>query len=74
MDRFRLAYLKSTGLERSDFDESFPSRDAEKVLIPASPPPEYNVPETCSSETILKQAKADLKHPDPQVRLWAIKY
>ena len=73
-DRFRLTYLKSTGLERSDFDESFSSRDAEKMISPASPPPEYNVPGACTSEAILKQAKADLKHPDPRVRLCAIKY
>jgi len=73
-DRFRLTYLKSTGLERSDFDESFSSRDAEKAISSASPFPEYNIPGTCSAEAMLKQAKADLKHPDPGVRFWAIKY
>ena len=73
-DRFRLTYLKSTGLERSDFDESFLSRDAEKMISPASPFPEYNILGTRSSEAMLKQAKADLKHPDPRVRRWAIRY
>jgi len=73
-DRFRLTYLKSSALGRSDFDESFSSRDAEKTKSSASPFPEYNIPGTCSSEAILKQAKADIKHPDPQVRLWAIRY
>ena len=73
-DRFRLTYLKSTGLERSNFDESFSSRDAEKTISSASPFPEYNIPGTCSSEAMLKQAKTDLKHPDPRVRLWAIRY
>ena len=73
-DRFRLNYLKSTGLERPDFDESFSSRDTRKIVSPPVPPPEYHLPETFSSETILKQAKADLKHPDPQVRILAIKY
>jgi len=73
-DRFRLTYLKSAALERSDFDESFSSRGAEKTISSASAFPEYAIPGTCSSEAILKQAKADLKHPDPQVRLWAIRY
>ena len=73
-DRFRLTYLKSTGLGRSDFDESFSSRDAEKTISSASPFPEYSIPGTCSAEAMLKQAKADLKHPDPQVRLLAIRY
>ena len=73
-DRFRLTYLKSTALERSDFDESFSSRGTEKTIGSASPFPQYAIPGTCSSEAILKQAKADLKHPDPQVRLWAIRY
>ena len=73
-DRFRLNYLKSTGLERSDFDESFLSRDTRKITSPPVPPPEYHLPETFSSEAILKQAKTDLRHPDPQVRILAIKY
>ena len=73
-DRFRLTYLKSTASERSDFDESFSPRDAEKTITPVSPFPEYAIPGTSSSEAILKQAKADLKHPDAQVRLCAIKY
>jgi HEAT repeat protein len=73
-DRFRLTYLKSTGLEKTDFEESFSSHDDEKM--PSSPPLPVNdnLPETLSSETILKQAKADLKHPDPKVRILAIRY
>ena len=73
-DRFRLTYLKSTGLERSDFDESVSSRNVEKTISSTSPFPEYDIPGTCSTEAMLKQAKADLKHPDPGVRLWAIRY
>ncbi len=73
-DRFRLTYLKSIGLERSDFDESFSSHHAEKMIPPASPSSEYNVPGDCSSEAVLKQAKADLKHPDVRVRRCAIRY
>ncbi|PIV21528.1 MAG: hypothetical protein COZ69_09180 [Deltaproteobacteria bacterium CG_4_8_14_3_um_filter_45_9] len=73
-DRFRLIYLKSTGLGNSDFDKSFYSQDYEKMTSPPSPPAEYNLPKTFSSEAILKQAKTDLKHPDPQVRILSIKY
>ncbi len=67
-----MTYLKSAEPERSEFGESFSLRNVEKMIGPN--PPEYNVPETCSSETILKQAKSDLKHPDRQVRIWAIRY
>jgi HEAT repeat protein len=73
-DRFRLNYLKSTGLERLDLDESFSSHDNRKITYPSSPPPGHNIPETFSSEAILKQAKSDLKHPDPKVRILAIRY
>jgi HEAT repeat protein len=73
-DRFRLIYLKSTGLEKSDFNQSFSSQENKKMTDPSSSSAEYNFPETFSFETILKQAKADLKHPDPKVRILAIKY
>lgn len=73
-DRFRLVYLKSTGLERSTFDESSPFFNAKKVSSNPSPPPEYNFPKSFSSQEILKQAKADLKHPDPKVRILATQY
>jgi HEAT repeat protein len=73
-DRFRLNYLKSTGLEKSEFEQSFSSRDTAKMRSPASPSPEYNLPGSFSSEAILKQAQADLRHPDPHVRMLAMKY
>jgi len=73
-DRFRLAYLKSTGLEKTDLEESFSSHDDEKMASSPPLPANYNLPETLSSETILKQAKTDLKHPDPKVRVLAIRY
>ena len=73
-DRFRLVYLKSPGLEELDFNVSFSSRDDRKMISQPSPLPEYDLPKTFSSETILKQARADLKHPDPKVRILAIKY
>jgi HEAT repeat protein len=73
-DRFRLTYLKSTGLERSEPGESFSSRDVAKMMSSVSYFREDNIPRSCSVETILKQAKADLKHPDPRVRVQAIRY
>jgi HEAT repeat protein len=73
-DRFRLVYLKSTGLEKSDLSASFSSREKGEMSTPSSPPAEYNTQETLSSEAILKQAQADLKHPDPKIRILAIKY
>jgi HEAT repeat protein len=41
---------------------------------PSLPSPGDPIPETFSFEAVLKQAKADLKHPDPQVRILAIRY
>jgi HEAT repeat protein len=74
-DRFRLNYLKSAGLEKSDFSDSFPSNDCGKMMnSPAPSQPEYNLSETLSADVVLKQAKVDLKHPDPKVRILAIRY
>ena len=73
-DRFRLNYLKSTRLEESDFTESSASRDEGRMTRPTSPPSEYNIPVSFSSEAILKQAKADLKNPDSKVRILAVRY
>jgi HEAT repeat protein len=66
--------LKSTDLGKPDFEESFSSHDDPKMTRSPSLPADDNPPETLSSETILKQAKADLKHPDPKVRVLAIRY
>jgi len=80
-DRFRLLYLKSTEQEKPNFNESFSSHENNKMVDPPSfssessrTDTEYNITETFSSEAILKQAKADLKNPDPKVRMLAIKY
>jgi HEAT repeat protein len=76
-DRFRLAYLKSTGFERSDFPASFSPPDSDdtgKAAGALSPLPECHFSETFSSEAILKQAKADLKNPDAKIRILATKY
>ena len=74
MDCFRLTYLKSPGLEKSALEESSSFYDNGKMLSPSFPSPGNHIPETFSSETVLKQAKADLRHPDPQVRILAIRY
>jgi HEAT repeat protein len=73
-DRFRLRYLKSTGLEKSDFGASSSNPDSIRITNVPPPSTEYKVPESFSSETILTQARTDLKHPDPKVRVLAIKY
>jgi len=73
-DRFRFAYLKSTGSEGYDLAESFSSRGSRKMTSSFSPVEEHGLPNTFSSEAILKQAKADLKNPDSKVRILAIKY
>jgi HEAT repeat protein len=74
VDCFRLAYLKSPGLEKSDSQESSSSHGSGKIASPSFPSPGDPIPETFSSEAVLKQAKADLRHPDPQVRILAIRY
>ena len=74
MDCFRLTYLKSPGVEKSDFEEPCSSYGNGKIESPSLPSPGDPIPETFSSEAVLKQAKADLKHPDPQVRILAIRY
>ncbi len=73
-DRFRLVYLKSTGSEESEFNESFSSYENKKMVVPPSSSTIGPIPETFSSEAILKQAMADLKNSDPKVRILAIKY
>lgn len=73
-DRFRLAYLKSTGLESSDLEESFSSRESVQMTNSSSPIAGHDLSNSFSTEAILKQAKADLKNPDPRVRVLAIKY
>lgn len=73
-DRFRLIYLKSTGLEKNTLDEALPSQSRKGGLSKPIVPSEYPLMETFSSQEILKQAKADLKHPDPKVRILAVKY
>ncbi len=74
MDCFRLTYLKSPGLEKSGIEDSSSSYGNGRIVSPSLPTPEDPIPETLSSEAVLRQAKADLRHPDPQVRILAIRY
>lgn len=72
-DRFRLIHLKSTGLEKTPPDQIFPSSYGEtsnRSFSSSNRP----APETFTTREILKQAKADLKHPDPKVRILAIRF
>ncbi|NWG02642.1 MAG: HEAT repeat domain-containing protein [Syntrophaceae bacterium] len=73
-DRFRLIYLKSSGSEETDFNVSSSSSGDRRTDRQTSSIPEFNLLETISSDRILKQAQADLKHPDSKVRILAIKY
>ena len=73
MDCFRLRYLKSPGLEKG-LETSSSSYDNGKIASSSIPSPEDQRPVSLCSETVLNQAKTDLKHPDPQVRILAIRY
>jgi HEAT repeat protein len=57
--------LKSPGSEKG-VEASFSA--------PSPISPGNHLPETLSFEAVLKQAKGDLRHPDPQVRILAIRY
>lgn len=61
-------------MENNPLDSILPSpkelKDVDRSL-PSSPDP---APETHTTREILKQAKADLKHSDPKVRILAVKY
>jgi HEAT repeat protein len=70
---FRLTYLKSPGLEKG-FEESCSSFGSGQPASASVPSPGNPIPETLSSEAVLKQARADLRHPDPRVRILAIRY
>jgi len=75
-ERFRLIYLKSTEPEKTGPGGPFPSRGLEEEEMTASSPSpsEPNGLETFSSRTVLNQVRIDLKHPDPKVRIFAIRF
>jgi HEAT repeat protein len=74
-DRFRLIYLKSPDSDKTNLQEystSYHPVETTSVLHLSST--HINVTKTFSFQAILKQARADLKHPDPKVRILAIRY
>jgi HEAT repeat protein len=74
-DRFRLIYLKSAGSEKSAPNEPAPSPDLkDSVEGDSSPYHNGQGQKTFSSQTRLEQAKTDLKHRDPKVRILAIQF
>src|SRR4030066_2418200 len=71
-DRFRLVYLKSTESEKSSLNEPiFPQDSKERMTANSS---SHEIAETLASQTRLEQAKTDLKHPAPKLRILAIQY
>ena len=73
-DRFRLIYLKSTDLEKSRGDEPPSFYASEEIPGDDSRSTESMIVGTFSTQAILKQAHADLEHPDPKARILAIRY
>jgi HEAT repeat protein len=69
-----LVYLKSTDLERSKGDEPPSFYASEKIPGDDSFSTESRITGTFSTQAILKQAHADLEHPDPKARILAIRY
>lgn len=72
-DRFRLAFLKSRSTERSSMDESFPPPGPASIAARPAPDRDPSGPESFSSQVTLKQARLDLMHPDPKIRILAIR-
>lgn len=66
-ERFRLAFLRSTTTDRPSLDES--------SLPPGAQSSDRDLSGygSFSSQVTLKQAKLDLTHPDPKIRMMAIR-
>jgi len=73
-DRFRLVYLKSTELEKDTPNKLYPFPLYEEKANRPSAFLKNPAPESHTTREILKQAKTDLKHPDPKVRMLAVKF
>jgi HEAT repeat protein len=69
-----LIYLKSTDLEKSKGDEPPSFYTSEEIPQNDSPFTESMMAGTSSTQAILRQAHADLEHPDPKARILAIRY
>lgn len=61
-------------MENNPLDQIFPSPYEAKNPGKSFTSPKNPAPETHATREILKQAKADLKHPDPKVRMISVKY
>ena len=72
-DRFRLVFLKSTNTERPSMDEPVPPPGSASIADRSASDRELSGPESFSSRVTLKQAKLDLIHPDPKIRMLAIR-
>jgi HEAT repeat protein len=75
VDRFRLIYLKSTAAEKDSMteDDRIQSPGSTKEPDPASSGEKTSY-RAFFSKTLLNQAKTDLDHPDPKVRIMAIQF
>lgn len=72
-DRFRLVFLKSTNTERPTTDEFYLPPGSASIADGFASDREPGGPESLSSQVTLKQAKLDLMHPDPKIRMLAIR-
>jgi HEAT repeat protein len=66
--------LKSPVLDKSTLDESSSSQDSEDISRVTPSPSETGTAKISSPQSILNQAKADLKNPDPKLKILAIQY
>ena len=73
-DRFRLIYLKSIESEKSTSKEAVSSRDSKERESSVLSSYQKKVSESFTDRAHLDQAKSDLKHPDPKVRILAIRF
>ncbi len=71
-DRFRLIYLKSMGTDRPTLNDPVSPLDSRGYGSIA--PSDHGSAESFSSQARLHQAKSDLRHPDPKLRLIAIQF
>jgi HEAT repeat protein len=69
-----LIYLKSTDLEKSKGEDPPSFYTSQEIPRDDSPTTGFMMAGTFSTQAILKQAQADLEHPDPKARILAIRY
>ena len=73
-DRFRLIYLKSMESEKSTSKEAVLSRDSNESGRTVHSPYQKRASESFTDRAHLDQAESDLKHPDPKIRILAIRF